>query len=339
VGEECRAIRENVGLLDQTSFGKFLVSGPDSTSFLDHICANHLPSQVGDIRVAQMLNEHGGIEADITVTRLEDEEYLVITAAATTRHDFEWIKRFLPENGNVAVQDVTPMYGCLTLSGPQSRKVLHQACSDDVSNEAFPFMTMKKITIGDAQVYALRMSYVGELGWELYHPIKSQKSVYEKLYQAGQEYSLKNYGYRALDSLRMEKGYRLWGFDMTGQDTPFEAGLSQFVSLDKGNFVGRDALLRQVEEGISRSLACLVIEEGEIVPHGWEPVFLKEQNLGYVTSGEYGHYLGKSIFFVYLPTEHSKTGTQLKVEILGERYPAIVVDTPIYDFNNKKPKV
>jgi 4-methylaminobutanoate oxidase (formaldehyde-forming) len=338
VGEECVAIRESVGLLDQTSFGKILVSGPDSASFLDRICANQIPPQIGDIKVSQMLNEYGGIEADITVTRLEEEVFFIITAAATTRHDFEWIFRSLPGDKDVTVRDVTQMYGCLTLSGPLSREVLQLACTEDVSNDAFPFMTMKKLNIENAPIIALRMSYVGELGWELYHPIETQVTVYKILSTIGREYSIKNYGYRALDSLRMEKGYRLWGADMTGQDTPLEAGLGQFVRLDKGDFIGRDALLRQKDEGLSRSLACLVIDEGQIVPHGWERVLQKDKILGHVTSGEYGHYLGKSIFFVYLPIDQCRIGNQLEVEILGERYPAKVVDAPIYDPENKKPK-
>ena len=336
VGEECCAVREQVGLLDQTSFGKILVSGPDSASFLDRICANQIPAQIGDIKVSQMLNEHGGIEADITITRLEEEVYLIITAAATTRHDFEWIKRSLPGDWDVTVRDVTPMYGCLTLSGPLSRDVLQLASDEDVSNDAFPFMTMKKLHIGYAPIIALRLSYIGELGWELYHPIETQGSVYEIISKVGRQFSLNLYGYRALDSLRMEKGYRLWGADMTGQDTPFEAGLNQFVCLDKGDFIGREALLKQKEVGISRSLVCMTIDEGQIVPHGWEPILHKDQVLGYVTSGEYGHCVQKSILMAYLPTDYSKPGTKLEVEILGERVPATVVETPIYDHKNVK---
>jgi glycine cleavage system aminomethyltransferase T/glycine/D-amino acid oxidase-like deaminating enzyme len=338
VGNECRAVREHVGLLDQTSFGKILVSGPGAAALLNRMCANRIPSKIGKIKVTQMLNENGGIEADVTITRLEEEVFLVITAAATTRHDLEWIRRFLPRDNVISIRDVTSMYGCLTLTGPNSREVLQLACLDDVSNDAFPFMTMKNLNIGYAPIIALRISYVGELGWELYHPIETQGSVYQIIDKIGRDFSLKHYGYRALDSLRMEKGYRLWGADMTGQDTPFEAGLNQFVSLEKGDFIGRDALLRQKEKGISRSLECLTVDNGQIIPHSWEPILYNDKFLGYVTSGEYGHCVDKSIFLAYLPIEFSRAGTQLMIEVLGERYPATVMDPPIYDHNNNKPR-
>ena len=338
VGDECRAVREGVGLLDQTSFGKILVSGPGSAALLERICGNRIPSRIGIITVTQMLNDQGGIEADVTITRLEDDVFLVITAAATTSHDLGWIMRFITNDSNVTVRDITSMYGCLTLSGPNSREVLQLACDEDVSNDAFPFMTMKKLHIGYAPVISLRISYIGELGWELYHPIESQRNIYEVITRIRNDFSLIHYGYRALDSLRLEKGYRLWGVDMTGQDTPLEAGLDQFVNLEKGDFIGRDALLRQKENGITRSLACLTVDDGKVVPYGWESVLHKDRLLGYVTSGEFGHCVNKSIFLAYLPIEYCEPGTKLEVEVLGERHSATVADTPIYDQDNDKPR-
>ena len=338
VGRECRAVRERVGLLDQTSFGKIKVSGPASEAFLDRLCANRMPSQKGKVVVTQMLNEYGGIECDLTVTRLEEDVFLIITAAATTEHDLDWIRRNISGGSDVSVRDVTAEYGCLTLSGPAAREVLARASDDDVSNAGFPYMTMKRIHIGSAPVSAIRISYVGELGWELYHPIEMQRHLYETLVEAGCESGIVDYGYRALDSLRMEKGYRLWGFDMTGQDTPYEAGLGRFVCLDKGDFTGRDALLKQRGTGISRSLACLTLDDPPAIPHGWEPIVLNGEVLGHVTSGEYGHCVQKAIFMAYLPPQYAGQGTRLEVEVLGELLPTTVVKMPLVDPGNEKPR-
>jgi dimethylglycine dehydrogenase len=346
VGEECRAVRERVGVLDQTSFGKFEVSGPGATALLDRLCANKLSAHIGKIVVTQMLNERGGVECDLTVTRVAEDRYWVITAAATTTHDFAWIEWHLPADGSVSVRDITGDFACLSLMGPRAREVLGKISDDDVSNAGFSFLTCRDIHIGYAPVRAYRVSYVGELGWELYHPLEYQRSVYDRIMGAGGECGLVNYGYRALDSMRMEKGYRLWGLDMTSQNTPFEAGLGQFVKLDKGAgttgspspFVGREALIRQKEEGIKSTLVSLVVEGSEAIPHGWEPVLDGDTIIGYVTSGEYGHVVDKSIALAYVPMSCSQPGTRLGIKILGERFGATVVQASLYDPTNAKLK-
>lgn len=344
VGEECRAVRERVGVLDQTSFGKLEVTGQGAADFLDRLCANKISSRIGRIVVTQMLNERGGVECDLTVTRVAENKFWVITAAATTTHDFDWIERHLPMDGSVATRNVTAEYACLSLMGPKARDVLSRLSDDEVSNPAFPFLTCRDIHIGYAPVRAFRVSYVGELGWELYHPIEYQRSVYETLMEAGREYGIVNYGYRALDSLRMEKGYRLWGMDMNTQTTPFEAGLGNFVKPDKIDsltgapigFIGKGALVKQREEGLKTVLVSLVVEGSDSIPHGWEPVLDGEGIVGYVTSGDYGHTLSETIALAYVPASCSEPGTRLGIKILGERYDATVVRMPRYDPENSK---
>jgi dimethylglycine dehydrogenase len=338
VGDECRAVRERVGVLDQTSFGKFEVAGPGAAAFLDHLCANRIPKSVGKIVVTQMLNERGGVECDLTVTRVAEDTFWVITAAATTTHDFAWIEWHLPQDGRVTLRDITSEYACLSLMGPRGREVLQKICDEDVRNEVFPFMSCRDIHIGYALVRACRASYVGELGWELYHPIEYQRGVYARIVEAGREFGIVNFGYRALDSLRMEKGFRLWGLDMGGTTTPLEAGLSRFVKWDKGDFVGMEALLRQRQEGITKTLACMVIEGRDAIPHGWEPLLDGVRPIGYVTSGDYGHVVGKTIALAYAPLACAQAGSRLEVRVLGERYPATVVNAPLYDPGNLKMK-
>lgn len=336
VGDECRVIRERVGVLDQTSFGKFEVQGPGASDFLERLCANKLSARTGRIIVTQMLDEHGGIECDLTVTRVAEDRYWVITAAATTTHDGAWIGWHLPHDGSVSLRDITGEYACLTLMGPRSRQVLGKISDDDVSNEALPFLTCRDIHIGYAPVRAYRVSYVGELGWELYHPIEYQRYIYGRIIEAGREFGIINYGYRALDSLRMEKGYRLWGLDMTSQNTPWEAGLGHFVKLNKGDFIGREALIRQKDEGVKKKLVSLVVEGNEVIPHGWEPVFDGKNIAGYVTSGEYGHSIDKTIVMSYVPIACGEPGTRLSICILGEAFPATVAQEPLFDPTNSR---
>ena len=346
VGDECRAVRERVGVLDQTSFGKFEVSGPGAAAFLDNLCANKLSARVGKIVVTQMLNDRGGVECDLTVTRVAEDKYWVITAAATTTHDFAWIQWHLPPDESVSIRDVTGEYACLSLMGPMAREVLKKIGDDDLSNEGLPFLTCKDIHVGYAPVRAYRVSYVGELGWELYHPIEYQRSVYERIMDAGRDFGIQNFGYRALDSMRMEKGYRFWGMDMNSRTTPFEAGLGQFVKLEKVDgstgapidFVGREALVKQKSEGYKLALVSLVVEDSEAIPHGWEPVFDGSTIVGYVTSGEYGHVLDKTIALAYVPVSYGEPGTGLGIKVLGERFGATVAKTPLYDASNAKMK-
>jgi dimethylglycine dehydrogenase len=262
--------------------------------------------------------------------------FYVVSAAATETHDHAWIERHLPDDGSVRLENVTARYGVLTLAGPSSRELLQALADSDCSREAFPFFTTLDLHVGMAPVRALRLSYVGELGYELHHPVEYQRHLYDRLLEEGEELGLVDYGYRALDSLRLEKAYRLWGSDMSADYTPLEAGLGRFVRFDKGEFIGRDALLRQREKGLTRELACLVADSPDADPHGYEPILDGDTAIAYVASGGYGHTVGESIALAYLPIKYTKPGTELTIEILGERRPARVVTQPLYDPGNER---
>lgn len=344
VGAECRAVRERVGILDQTSFGKFLVTGDGAARWLNYLCANDVDVPVGKIVVTQMLNERGGIECDLTVTRVAEKTYWIITAAWTTTHDYGWIDAHLgdaphlPQDGSVTLRNITEEYAVLSLMGPRARDVLSRVTDSNLSNDAFHFMTAVEILVGSAPARAYRVSYVGELGWELYVPPAYHRYVYNLLWDAGNEFGIVNFGYRALDSLRMEKGYRFWGLDMNALTTPFEAGLGQFVKLRKENYLGRDALLKQKTQGIPRTLESVVIDGTDFIPHGWEPIYAGAAPLSYVCSGEYGHYLGKPIALAYLPPPYNAPETKLSIKLFGQDFPATVVRAPLYDPLNEKLK-
>jgi 4-methylaminobutanoate oxidase (formaldehyde-forming) len=220
------------------------------------------------------------------------------------------------------------------LAGPRARDILETLTADDLSTAAFPFMAARDIVVGQVPVRALRVTYTGELGWELHHPIEQTRTLYRLLTEAGAPFGLADVGYRALDSLRLEKGYRLWGVDIGPQDTPLEAGLERFVAFDKGDFIGREPLLRQRAEGIDRRLACLTIDlpaGDDLFPRGGEPVYTSDGLAGYLRAAHPGHAVGETIGLAYLPGDHSAPGTPLEVEILGERRAAAVVTAPLYD--------
>jgi dimethylglycine dehydrogenase len=333
VGEECRAVRSAVGVLDQTSFAKYRVSGPGAEGFLDRLCANRLPA-LGRVALTQMCRSGGGIECDVTVTRVEPERFYLVSAAATELHDYAWLDWHLPDDGSVELRNDTERYGVLTLAGPRSRDLLRSLVEDDVSREAFPFFRARHLEVAGVPTLTLRVSYVGELGFELHHPVEHAAKLYERLREAGEPLGLVDFGYRALESLRLEKAYRLWGADLSADWSPLEAGLERFVAFDKGDFSGRDALERQRAEGIRRTLACLTVETDDADPHGNEPVRAEGTPIGYVAAGGYGHAIEQSIALAYLPVEHAEPGTRLTVDILGEPRPAVVVPQPIYDPEN-----
>ncbi len=336
VGSECSAVRSSVGVLDQTSFAKYEVSGPNAEGFLDRLCANALPGSIGQISLTQMCTPRGGIECDVTVTRLGEDRFYIVSAAATERHDFEWMARHLPGDQSVELGNATNRNAVLTLAGPRSRDLLQAITNADCSPTAFPFFRCRELYAGMVPVRALRVSYVGELGYELHHPMEYQRYLYDLLIEAGQPYGLVDFGYRALDSMRLEKAYRMWGSDMSADYTPLEAGMGRFVDFEKGDFIGRDALLRQREQGLKRGLACLVVDASDADPHGYEPILEGRKRIGYVASGSYGHTVEKTIALAYLPAAHLEPGTELTVGILGENRAARVVKQPLYDPENKR---
>jgi dimethylglycine dehydrogenase len=279
-----------------------------------------------------MLTPKGGIECDLTVTQLEQERFYVVSAAATETHDLAWIERHAPDDGSVRVDNITARKGVLTLAGPRSRELLQRLAREDVSREAFPFFRARHIEVGAVQTLCLRISYVGELGFELHHPLELQRALYDRLWDVGADLGLVDFGYRALDSMRLEKAYRLWGADMSADYTPLEAGLDRFVAFDKGEFVGRDALLRRRDEGGSHvHLSCLVMDADGADAHAYEPIYAAGELVTYVMAGGYGHTVGQSIALAYLPAEHARDGAELEVGILGARRAARVISQPLYD--------
>jgi 4-methylaminobutanoate oxidase (formaldehyde-forming) len=338
VGIEHEMVRTKAVLIDQTSFGKIEIKGPGALRFLQKITDNQMDKPVGSTIYTQMLNEKGGIECDLTVNRINDDHFYLVTGTAFIKHDLHWIGKYLPEDGSVSVRDVTSSRACITLCGPESRTILKQLTKDDISNVGFPYMTWKEIVMGNAPVLAIRITYVGELGWELHTPTEYALHLYDALWEAGKPFGLINAGYRCIDSLRLEKGYRYWSGDISPEYTPFEAGLDFCVKLDKGDFIGRQALIGQKERGLARKLCCLTIDSGPLMPVGKEAILDGEKVIGLVTTGGYGHTIKKPIAYGYLPIEYSKPGTRLQIEVAATRYEATGEKDPLYDPENKKVK-
>jgi len=330
---ECAAVRERAGLLDMTSFAKFEVRGPGAADLLDQLSANRLPA-VGRTALTQMLTPSGGIECDVTISRITPDRFYIITAAGTETHDLTWITSHAPTDGSVVIENVTSAWGVLAIAGPRSRQILAELTDDDLSGAGFPFMAVREIHLGPVPVRAIRITYTGELGWELHHPIEYSRTLYEILIEAGAPSGLADVGYRALDSLRLEKGYRLWGVDITPQYTPLEAGLERFVRLDKGDFIGRDALIRQAAEGVRQRLVTVRIDldpADDLFPRGGEPVHAGGQLVGYLRAAHPGHAVGMTLGLAYLPVELAAPGTPLEVDILGASRPGRVIETPAWD--------
>jgi 4-methylaminobutanoate oxidase (formaldehyde-forming) len=328
IGAEHLACRETAALFDESSFAKIEVSGEGAAAFLERLCANRVAREVGRVTYTQMLNLRGGIECDFTVTRLGEDRFRIVTGTAFGQHDLAWIRQHAPDDGSVHVADVTAAYACLGLWGPRARDILAPLTTADLSNAAFPYMTAREVAVGPVPCLAVRVTYVGELGWELYCPAEYGLRLWDTLWEAGAGHGLVAGGYKAIDSLRLEKGYRVWGADITPEDTPFEAGLGFAAKLDKDDFTGRDALASAPPP--SRLLRCLTLEDPRAVALGSEPVRVGDELVGRVTSGGYGYTVERSIAYAYVPAEHGP-GTEVAVEIFGEWVPGVVAEEPIFD--------
>ena len=331
---EHRAVRERVGLFDQSSFAKFRLEGADATRVLNTVCANDVDVRPGRIVYTQWLNERGGIEADLTVTRLFGDCYLVVTAAATEVRDFNWLQRHIPHDARCVLTNVTSAMGVISIMGPNARALLQSLSPNDLSHEAFPFANSREIELGYARVRAARITYVGELGWELYTPTEFTAGVYDTLVEAGEPFGLAHAGYHALDSLRIEKAYRHWGHDITDEDTPLEAGLGFAVKFDKpGGFIGREALLKQKAPGPEKRLLQFRLLDTQPLLYHNEPIWHDDSLVGHITSGAYGHTLGGAIGLGYVDTAKVQDLGEgnFSIEVAGERVPAEVSATPMYD--------
>jgi 4-methylaminobutanoate oxidase (formaldehyde-forming) len=334
------AVRNDVGMFDQSSFAKFLVQGPDAEAVLNHISANEIAVPVGKMVYTQWLNERGGIEADLTITREGQDRFMVVTAAATQTRDFAWLQQHMPQNARAIATDVSSSMAVLSVMGPRSRELLQGLTSTDLSNTAFPFGTSQIIDLGYARVRASRITYVGELGWELYIPTECAPGVFDVLMEAGIAFDLKLCGYHALNSLRMEKGYRHWGHDISDEDSPLQGGLGFAVALQKnGGFIGKDALLKQKTEGLTRKLVQFALHDASKLLYHNEPVLRDGVIVGRISSGMFGHALGQSLGMGYVEfgsapgagdAENLLKGAY-EVEVAGVRVAATPSLIPFYD--------
>lgn len=344
VGDEHRHVREKVGIFDQSSFAKYEVSGPDALAALSHICANDVTKPVGRLTYTQLLNTRGGIEADLTVARLADDRFYIVTGTGFRTHDLAWIREHVPEGADVRIEDITENHGTLSLMGPHARDVLEKITSADVSNSAFPFGHVRAIDIAGHTVRALRVTYVGELGWELHVPIGATGEIFDALMQAGKPWDIRPVGYRALESLRLEKGYRAWGSDITPNDTPYEAGLGWAVRRDSNTgFVGQKALAAIAGQSLKKRFAGFVIDDPDAVLVGRETILRNGQAVGYLTSGGYGYTIGKSIGYGYVRNEDGVSDDFLEdgdyeLVIAMERFPARISMKPFIDPANARVK-
>jgi glycine cleavage system T protein len=333
VGKEHQATRERVALFDLTSFGKIEVSGPGALKLLQRLADSDIDKSVGSAVYTQFLNTHGGVEADLTITRLGKDRFWVITGSAFIANDLGWIQMHVDEkDGSISIRDITTEWACLAMWGPKSRDVLKKITTNDISNATHPYLQTRPIDINGVTVLAQRVSYVGELGWELYIPTNRALLVWDALLKAGEEFGIEVGGYKVLDSLRLEKGYRYYTADVTMLETPYEGGLGFCVHLDKGAFIGKDVLVKQKQEGLKRKLCTLVLDGNEFTQiYGGEAIYHDGKVISRVRSGGFGYTIKKNILYAYLPIELAKNGTRFELNLIEGRRQGEVTATVLFD--------
>jgi 4-methylaminobutanoate oxidase (formaldehyde-forming) len=342
VGAEHRAVRERVGVFDQTSFAKFMLRGSDAEQALSWMCANDVTRDPGAVVYTQLLNSRGGIECDLTVARMAEDHYYIVTGTGFASHDFHWIRTHLQPGLAAELSDVTDDYSVISVFGPRSRDLLSSITDDDLDNGAFPFASVREIRIAGARVNALRITYVGELGWELHTPIASARDVYRAVMAAGEAHGVAPCGYRAIESLRLEKGYRAWSSDLTPDHTPLQAGLGFAAKLDSNTaFLGREALAEQRQSGLTRRLACFTTDDSSVLLLGRETIYRNGERVGWLTSGGFGHTVDNSIGYGYVRNqagvdrEYLRSGVY-ELEVASTRVPATIHFGPLYDPRNER---
>jgi dimethylglycine oxidase len=330
-GTEHQAARERVVLFDATPFVKIEVTGRGALAYLQRLAANQMDHPVGKVTYTAMLNDRGGIMTDLTVTRVDDERFWVVTGGGVGMHDLAWMRTQLPSDHSVRLEDLSSGWCCIGVWGPKARDLVQPLAQEDISNAAFPYLTAQPVTIGSVPGYAIRISYVGELGWEVYAPTEYGLRLWDTLWQAGSRLGVAALGGGAFDSLRLEKGYRNWGVDMYSEHNPYEVGIGFAVRLNKGDFLGRHALLQIKEQGVAKKLTCLTFDDPSVAVLGKEPILVDGQVAGFVTSANYGYTVKHSIVYGYLPLDKATEGTTVEVQYFGNRYPATVRREPLYD--------
>jgi len=331
VAEECRAVRERVAVLDLSSFAKYDVVGKDAEAFLNRISANKMPQREGGITLTHYLSQQGRLNGESTITRLGDGRYYVLSGANCEQRDFSILQQGIADGEDVSVVNVTDDWGVIVVAGPKSRQVLTKITDADLSNEAFRWLTGKEIVIAGVKVRALRVNYVGELGWEIHCPMQAMPEVYQGVREAGQEFGIADFGTYAVNSLRIEKAYKGWGAELTNEITPVEAGVERFFNESKGDFVGRDAVLRIRQEGPKIKIVYLEVEPGDNDIVGGEPLLDGDKVIGITTSGGYGHYTGKSLGFAYVDSAYAREGASFTAELMGQPRAVKVISDPVWD--------
>ena len=335
VGNECKNVQKNVGLLDMSAFAKCRISGPGAESFLDNLVANKIPQKNGRVNLCHALNTKGGVLSEYTIAKEKNDSFYIVSAGAFQRLDHDWIKKWMPKDRSVTFENLTNSIGVLVVAGPKARDLMKKVSKTDFSNSNFPWLSSKKIEVGLAPTIAMRMNFVGELGWELHHPIEYQNHIFDVLMKAGEEFGLKPFGIRAMDSLRIEKTYKLVGTEMSIEYSPLESGLDRFVHLNKGNFIGRDELVAWQQKGFKNKLVTLEvmdIEDADAL--GNNPIYKDEKVVGRATGGNYGFRVQKSLAIAMVEPKYAKVGTELNMDILGKIHPVKVIEDSPYDPNN-----
>ncbi len=337
VGNEVCNVHENVGLLDMSAFAKCMVNGPGANDWLDGLLANRIPQKIGRVGLCHLLSANGGVRAEFTVYRTGPESFYLVSAGAFERHDHDILGKLLPGDGSVTMEACTTKMGVLVLAGPRARDVLAKVTDADLSNAAFPWLSGQEISIGLAGCHALRLNFVGELGWELHHPLEMQNVIFDELMAAGAEFGIKPFGIRAMDAMRLEKSYRLIPRELSIEYAALESGLDRFMRLNKGEFIGSRVLAEWQARGFSWGFATLTVDGIEDAdPRGNEAIYLGDELVGRATSGGYGWRIGKTIALAMLKPHLAVEGQKLEISILGKRYPATVVEESPFDPTNER---
>jgi dimethylglycine dehydrogenase len=337
VGNECRNVAENVGVLDMTAFAKCRISGPNAETWLDNLMANRIPKKTGRVNLCHALNIHGGVRSEFTILRNPDDSFYMVSAGAMERFDHDYLKKKLPDDGSVRFDRITNQIGVLVVAGPKSRELMQRVSDADFSNEAFPWLSSQRIDVGFADCIVARVNFVGELGWEIHHPMEMQNHVFDRLMEAGADLGVKPFGIRAMDSMRLEKSYRLVGTELSIEYAAYESGLHRFVHPNKGDFIGRDALLEWKDRGFKNAFVTLEVHDTtDADALGNNPIFHNGEAVGRATGGGYGFRLGKSLALGMLRPEFAELGTELEMDILGKLHKVTVIQESPYDPENEK---
>ncbi len=335
VAAECKHVREKVGVLDLCGFTKYELKGTGSAAWLDTMIAGNLP-KVGRLSLSYFCTTTGGVWSEMTITRMDEEHFILVTAAAAKWHDMQWLVEHMPAEHTMELTDITDDYGTLVVAGPSSRDVMQKMSNGDFSKEGFKWLTAQRVTLEGADVIALRVNYVGELGWELHVPVAKQLDLYNAIMKAGEEYEIRDFGIYAMESMRLEKCYRAWKLELDHEYSPLRSGLDRFVNLDKPDFIGKEAMVKELEQGLPDLFVPFVLDEDDCDAVYGCPVLVNGEVVGYTTSGGYGHCIEKSIALGYIRTDLATAGTKVQIDVLGKMRNAEIVAEPIYDPENKK---